>query len=217
MTQLAILGAGLGCREVLPLIRRLEIAGHRLSVISILDDNYAMHGQEVCGFRVQGAISSWSELPSGTMFVNSIGTFTNPRTRRDVVKVNKIPEDLFISLQDPAANVMVSDSEIGVGSIIYAGTTVMPGTNVGKFAVLSPNSTIGVKNSIGDFSLFAAGVTTGTDVSVGEFSFVGSGATIAPGITLGMNSFVGVGSVVFRDVEDGHQVLGNPARVFGRR
>jgi UDP-2-acetamido-3-amino-2,3-dideoxy-glucuronate N-acetyltransferase len=46
---------------------------------------------------------------------------------------------------------------------------------------------------------------------------IGSGAVILGGLTLGEGAVVAAGAVVTRDVEAGDSVVGNPARILGRR
>lgn len=217
MVRLCILGGGLGCLEVLPLISRLKKSGDDLRVEAILDDDEAKWGRRIEGIEVVGPISLWENLHPDTFFVHCIGTFESRAVRQRLVEKNKLPLTRFRTIVDPSANVMIPEVDIGHGCIIYAGVTIMPLTRIGNFVVLSPNTTVGVGNHLADFSLFAAGVSTGTDVSVGELSFIGTGSTIAPKVSLAQDSFVGVGSVVFNDVAEGHKVLGNPARVIGSR
>ncbi len=46
---------------------------------------------------------------------------------------------------------------------------------------------------------------------------IGTSATVLCGVIIGENALVGAGSVVTRDVPPGAVVVGNPARVVGRR
>jgi acetyltransferase-like isoleucine patch superfamily enzyme len=52
-------------------------------------------------------------------------------------------------------------------------------------------------------------------ITVGENCFIGTRAVIVPGVDIGDHCIVGAAAVVTRDVQSGHIVAGNPARVVG--
>jgi len=58
-------------------------------------------------------------------------------------------------------------------------------------------------------------VTSPITVEAGVF--LGARVTILPGVTVGRGAAVGAGTVVTRNVPKGATVVGNPARVVGRR
>jgi putative colanic acid biosynthesis acetyltransferase WcaF len=62
----------------------------------------------------------------------------------------------------------------------------------------------------GAMSLLTAPIVIGTK------SWVGMAAFIGPGVTIGDGAIVGATATVMRDVEQGHVVAGNPARVVRR-
>jgi acetyltransferase-like isoleucine patch superfamily enzyme len=45
---------------------------------------------------------------------------------------------------------------------------------------------------------------------------MGTNCVIAPDLTIGAGSQIGLGSAVFRDVEPGHKLLGNPAKSYSK-
>lgn len=55
---------------------------------------------------------------------------------------------------------------------------------------------------------------TRSDTIIGSRCFIGVGAIIMPGVQIGDEVVVGAGAVVTKDVEPGHLVAGNPARVI---
>lgn len=54
-------------------------------------------------------------------------------------------------------------------------------------------------------------------ISIGRGAWVAAEAFVAPGVRVGDGAVVGARACVFRDVEPGTVVGGNPARVIGRR
>ncbi|WP_223253171.1 DapH/DapD/GlmU-related protein [Arthrobacter sp. AFG7.2] len=54
-------------------------------------------------------------------------------------------------------------------------------------------------------------------VDIGRDVWIGASSVILGGIAIGQGSVVGAGSVVTRDIPEYSIVVGNPARVIGRR
>lgn len=50
------------------------------------------------------------------------------------------------------------------------------------------------------------------DTHIGNNTFVGARAIIFPGVTIGRNCTIHPGAIVNRDVPDGHEAIGNPAK-----
>jgi sugar O-acyltransferase (sialic acid O-acetyltransferase NeuD family) len=214
--KLVILGAGHGCLEVIAIVKRQIDSGRDCTVVGILDDDPALEGKFIAGYKVMGPISDWENFDSTHSFVHAIGTFSARFSRRDIVLRSQIPETRFETLIDPSAVILVDHESIGIGSIIHPGVVISVGAKIANFVVVSANSVIGVDNLVGSYSLFASGVSTSTNVKVGCMAFVGSGASVAPDLELDCLSFVAVGTVVFSNVDAGHSVIGNPGRSFGK-
>lgn len=115
-----------------------------------------------------------------------------------------------ISLGDYVA----SDSHIGDGTILHAGSVVSSKCSVGKSCLINKKAMIEHDNSVGDYCVFCPYAVTGGHVSVGNGCFVGIGACIRDKVKIGNDVIIGMGAVVTHDIEDGVIVYGNPARVI---
>lgn len=216
--KIAVIGAGYGLLEIIPLIKAINAHNYHkeYKIIGVLDDNPSLASASIYGYPVLGTLGSWQNLANDICFVFCIGSFDTRLKRKYILENLEIPNERFCSLIHPSADLMISKLAIGHGVTIHNGVLVHPMAVIGNFVTISANCVIGVKNFIGSFSLFAASVSTGTDIIYGTGTFVGTGAIIAPSVKLGAGAQVGVGSVVFRDVEPGHKVVGNPAKPYSR-
>ena len=85
---------------------------------------------------------------------------------------------------------------------------------IGARSMLGPGVQIYCPNHHKDRALRAAGLERARPVTLGEDVWIGGGAIILPGVEIGDGSIVGAGAVVTRDVPEGGQVAGNPARTI---
>ncbi len=213
--KIVILGAGYGFYEILPLIDSINKSNfEKIEIVGILDDNSSL--KEVKGYSIIGPISTWSQLSEEIYFVYAIGSYNSRIARRLIINESQIPVERFINLIHPDADIMIPRSNIGVGCIIHSGVRVHPLTSIGNFCTISACCVIGVNNIVGSFSLYAAGVYSGSHVKFGACSFMGTNCVVAPELKIGAGSQIGIGSVVFRDVEPGHKLLGNPAKSYSK-
>lgn len=125
---------------------------------------------------------------------------------------------------------------------IIAGARIGHGTSIGSYTEVGKNVVIGKNCNIQAFVFMPEGVTIGDSVFVGphacftndpyppspskaswrpilvkDRAAIGANATILPGVTIGEGALVGAGAVVTKDVPAGMVVVGNPARVKGKR
>ncbi|MEA2685906.1 MAG: hypothetical protein QOE93_1101 [Actinomycetota bacterium] len=131
---------------------------------------------------------------------------------------------------------------IGHGALVREGNVVGERCSIGSGVHLECHNVIGDRTRIQSGS-FLASATVGRDVFCGpsvvftddphppspryreclggpvveDGVSIGAGVTLLPGVVIGAGSLVGAGSVVTRAVEAGMVVVGNPARVVGRR
>ncbi|GAA5233328.1 sugar O-acetyltransferase [Verticiella sediminum] len=88
---------------------------------------------------------------------------------------------------------------------------------IGSKTQIAPGVQILAADHPRDAAQRASGLEFGRPVRIGSNVWIGAGALILPGVSIGDDALVGAGSVVTRDVPAGATVMGNPARVDGRR
>ena len=148
--------------------------------------------------------------------------------------IERGPMEYLLAVSDPAARRRISaeldaagwtagqyiheSTVIGVNLSIGKGTLVFPrcslssDATIGEHVLVNGGTAIGHDCVIGSYTSLLGGVSVNGGVIVGESVLVGAGAIIHPGRKIGDGAIVGMGSVVFRDVEAGQTVYGNPAK-----
>lgn len=196
-----LVGASGLAREVLA----AGIAG----VTGILDDNHQLHGEEIYGVPVLGAISSAAERPEQLLVC--IGPSDSRRSIVCRLRSLRVEEHRFGTFVARSARIG-STSVIAGGSIILDGAVVTADVVIGRHTVVMPNCTITHDDVLDDFATLAAGVALGGGVRVGQGAYLGMNSSVRQGLTIGDNATVGMGAVVLDDVPRSETWVGVPAK-----
>ncbi len=131
---------------------------------------------------------------------------------------------------------------VGHGALVREANVVGERASIGSGAHLEPGNRVGARSRIHS-GTFLSSAIVGDDVFIGprvvftddphppcprylecvrgprieDGASIGGGATLLPGVVIGAGALVGAGAVVTQSVEPGDVVVGNPARVIGRR
>lgn len=107
----------------------------------------------------------------------------------------------------------VSDyATYGEGMVVLPGGRVEDGCRIGDNVIVMDNSIVGHDSCIGNNVSISSNVSVCGKCSIGDNVYIGVGSVLRDQINIGSNAVVGMGSVVMRDVQDGIEVAGNPAR-----
>jgi len=205
---LFIYGASSAALEVYDMVERNRSIREKYTAINFVDDF-----QEEADFYGTRRIrfSSCKEYADreGAEFIIAVG---EPSVRKQlfdkVISSGYTPTTLI----DETA-IVSATAKISAGCVVNAGAVIssnavikencllMFHTIVGHDAVVNSNCVICPKATVGGFSV------------IGEQAFLGLGSSMKEGVNVGRKAIVGLGSKLFRDVEDGVTVIGNPARV----
>jgi sugar O-acyltransferase (sialic acid O-acetyltransferase NeuD family) len=181
-------------------------------VYCLLDDDTALHGQEINAVSIVSSTDSEEYLGMiGDKCEAFIATDDN-RLRKSLVKtlvdkrkkmpVNAIHQQAFVE----------TSATLGHGNLIAMGVSVGSFVQIGSHCIINAGAVIDYQASIGDFVQIGAGSIINSNVIVKEGAFIGSGVTIVSGVSIGKNARIGAGSVVISNVADGETVFGVPAQ-----
>jgi sugar O-acyltransferase (sialic acid O-acetyltransferase NeuD family) len=202
--SLIIIGASGFGKEVAWLARRLKI-----NIIGFLDDDNLLQGNSFCGYPVLGKLSDWIKYSE----VNFSLAIASPRTRKIIVsKMHKQGVPKFITLVDPSVIIEDEINDIGIGSIICAGSICTANVKIGNYSIINKQCSIAHDVVIKDFCTIAPQVMLGGHVKVLNGAEIGGSSSIRQQLIIGEGASVGMGSVVVKDVESNFLYLGVPAK-----
>lgn len=201
---LILVGASGLAREVLA----AGIAG----VTGIADDNAALHGTQISGVPVIGAIDAVAG--SEAHLLVCVGPSASRRRVVQRLTAAGVSDDRFATFVARSARVGRT-STVAPGSILLDNVTVTADVRIGRHVVVMPNCTVTHDDELDDFVTLAAGVALGGTVHVREAAYIGMNAAVRQGLRIGAGSTVGMGAAVIADVPEGEVWVGVPARELG--
>lgn len=202
---LGIYGAGGLGREVLDIALRINEEEDRWIDIVFIDD--AGHRTELVDFKVL----SLPVFATSCDRLEAVIAVGEPQIRK------KLYEKL-VSYSIPLATV------VHPTAIISRFANVEPGVIIGEFSSIHSNAHIGANTIVQPFCCVGHDIIIGRHVVVSTTAniggntvvedcvFIGMNCSVLQNLRIGQNAIVAMGAVVFRNVDDGCTVLGNPAR-----
>lgn len=193
-----------------------ETAGFLSSLIGFealgfLDDAPGLQGQRLAGLEVLGPLDLLDSMPLDVGVVITLGNPGDPTIRSRVSQRLGLAADRYTTLIHPMATVG-TDVEIGVGTVVHAGSVFTQSVRIGRHVALMPNVVLTHDDVVGDYVTFGAGVMLAGGVVVEDSAYLGAGVTVREGTTIGAGAVVGMGSVVLTNVPPGQTWGGVPAR-----
>ena len=181
-------------------------------VRALFDDNAALHGKMVYGYKVAGgkeALLAPLSLLRAHRIVVAIG---NNAIRAQVAEwLVANGGTLSEALVHPSAQV-ARGAGAGAGSVVMAGAVINSDSRIGRNAIVNTGAHIDHDCTIGDAVHIAPGVTLCGGIVVGNNTLIGAGAVVLPNLHIGKNVTVGAGVVVLDDIGEGKTVAGSPAK-----
>ncbi len=204
MRKLVIWGCGGQARGVLDLCEQLEIP-----VLGFLDERPEMKDAVVDDHPVLGDLHDIEPLKNEVQIVVA-GVGSPALKKRFAKKTAEAGFQPAPALIHPAVRVS-KRNRLGIGSIIFEGSTLSVNIQVGSFVIVHRNTTIGHDVLLNDYVTVSPGVNISGNVTAGKGAFIGTGASIREKIDIGAWSVIGGGAFVKDDVPDATLYAGVPA------
>ncbi len=198
-------GAGI---EVYDLVKRNSKINNRYSKIYFIDD--FIGEQDYYATKTMPFSSCPKYIgEEDAEFIIAVG---EPAARKLLYEKVKQAGYSLTTLIDETA-IVSNTAKISEGCIINAYAIVSSEVDMKENCMVMFQSIIGHHAVIENNSVICPKATVGGHSIVGRQAFLGLGSSMIQWAKIGNEAIVGLGSVVFRDVEDGATVVGNPARV----
>ena len=204
---LFIYGASGAAIEIYDLAERVNAVSHRYSKIYLIDDfeeEAPYYGTERIHFSSCETIAQ-EEFE----FVIAVG---EPAARAFLLKRIEESGYKLATLVDPSV-IVSPTAKIASGCIVNAQSIVSANVIMEENCFLGFHVVVGHDAHLKKNTIVCPMATVGGGSTVGENTFIGLNSSMKEHVNLGNHVVVGMGSMVFRSVEDGCTVLGNPARV----
>jgi sugar O-acyltransferase (sialic acid O-acetyltransferase NeuD family) len=214
--QIAIYGAGGSARETAWLIQSCNVTAEKYRVVSFIDDNEANHGKVINEIPVIGLEEAKSRFADA--FV--VGAVGSPKLRETLMQQAADAGFNFETIIHPRVE-QSKWIEIGVGSVICAGTILTTNIRLGEHIQINIDCTISHDVVMGDFTTLAPGVHVCGCVRLGRRVYIGTGAAIINGrpdvpLTIGDDAVIGAGACVTGPIAARVTAVGVPAKPLAR-
>jgi sugar O-acyltransferase (sialic acid O-acetyltransferase NeuD family) len=168
--------------------------------------------REKAGTRLDGLPVFWiDEIASLASSHVAVCALSTTHRRRFIAQVAALGVP-FTTLVHPTARIS-RRAAIAEGTIVSAGAVIAALAQLGRHVIVNRGALVGHHTSVGDYVTLGPGANIGGCCTLAEQTYVGIGAIVLDQLSVGRHSIVGAGAVVTRDVGDGVQVMGVPARV----
>lgn len=118
----------------------------------------------------------------------------------------------FFTHIHPSVQTLGDDIEIGIGSIICAGSVLTTNIKIGEHAHLNLQTTIGHDTTIGDFFTTAPGAKISGNCKIGDRVYVGTNASIREKIEICDDVTIGLNAGVVKNIYEQGVYGGTPCK-----
>lgn len=208
MKDLVLVGAGGFGREVAWLVSNINKCCKQWNLLGFVDD-YKNPGSYFNGIPILGG-TNWLKSYEKEIYVAC--TIANPQIRAGKInEISVLNNVKFATLIDPSA-ILSEYVNIGVGSIICAGSIITVNVEIGDHVIINLDCTIGHDASIKSFCTLYPSANVSGNTVLEEYVEMGTGSQIIQGLSIGESTTVGAGAVVVKDLPSHCTAVGIPAR-----
>lgn len=207
--EVIIIGAGGQAKNTSLVIEQIG----SWNILGFVDDCPEKKGTTIRGYPVLGSLKEICEQYDEANFAFAIGNSAVVQRMVGFIKATG-KSFTFPNLIHPAAQIDLSEVEMGEGNIVFPSSLFLSEIKMGNFNFFNFKCAISHEVRIGDYCIVQPGVNILGRTTLKDRAYCGANATIVQGKTIGENSLVGAGTVVTKDVEDNAVMVGNPAKLL---
>lgn len=187
-----------------------ELSNMMEGVISFTVNSMYLDKSEFCNLPVYPFenIQDYVDI-NNTEFVLGVGYSLMNKNRESIYNACKERGFKIHTFVSPYSIVLADN--IGEGSIIMPGVYIGPYSNIGIGNIIEANSTLPHHNTIGNFNWIAPGCTFGGGVNMENNCFVGLSSVVRNEIIIRNMTLIGAHSYISKDTQQESVMLGSPA------
>ena len=206
MENICIVGTGGMAREVLACLKDCIKQNPNLYSrnICFLEKDENCSNRFIDGFPI---VSQTNFNPQTHSVIIAVG---NVSLRKKIAK-NLPVETRYATLIHPSA-IIADDVNIGMGTVIMAGTIISCNVTLGNHLIIDRLATIGHDCVINDFFHLAPSAVLSGNVIVEDEVFIGTKGAVKEQVHICSKTMIGMGSIVIKDITKPGTYIGNPAR-----
>jgi len=209
--KIAIFGAGDLGREILVLIRQINLAGSGWHIDGFFDDNEAK-GTIINGVSVLGNLD---DLKNWLVPLNIVFAIADPELKKNLSDKITNPNISYpVIIHPQVEHHEFQNITIGKGSIICAGTIFTCDICIGSHVLINLNCSVGHNCTIKDYCSIMPGVNISGKVQLDEGVYIGTDAAVINYVTIGKYATIGAGATVIDDIQSHAVAVGTPARII---
>ena len=206
MNELYIIGAGSVGGH---LATNISSYSQDYNIVGFFDDDEKKIGKLFCGYPVLAPINQSLILPGISLFIG----IAFPELKRTIFQNFKESKNYFWPSFIHKSAWVSEEVNVGMGSIIYPGSSINYGSKIGDFVVVNMNCAIGHHTNIGLFSSLAPSVSTGGHTNFGNCVDVGIGVSTIQGVNIGDDSIIGGQAMITKSFPPKSKIIGIPAKL----
>jgi sugar O-acyltransferase (sialic acid O-acetyltransferase NeuD family) len=169
-------------------------------------------GQLLYDRPILGGFEDVADLPDNVFFACGIGA---PAARRKECLTAEQLKWQPATLIHPSV-IMAKHVEVGLGTVIGAGSIVAPYATIGRHCAINLQVTVGHNSQVADFCVLSPGARLSGNTTLEDEVFIGTNAIVYLGRRVGAGASLGANSFLVTNLAAGLSALGNPASSFGK-
>lgn len=193
MQDIIIVGAGGMGREVLAVLKNINVVSPTWNFLGFVDDGKQV-GDIVNNTKVLGGLDYLQTLSNKTAVVIAISL---PKIRKQLKEKITNSNIYFPTIIHPS--VIISDKEfvsIGEGCLLLINTVFTTNITIGDFVIVNAGAIINHDAVINSYSTIMPGVNISTGAKVGEGCYIGTGTKISKPETIPAGESLKAGTII---------------------